>query len=172
MGVNANLTGLNNFMRRLKKVKQIEVVKDRVSSNVADKGVELAKTAYLGSGISRAEISKETSVDGDYAVVASGEGLAFEEYGTGYYADGTYEGNLPTQTITFESAGKQRSTQGWDYYYDNPDTKITFGGTNGWMLGSNFMIGEAAGNQMYDTSVKLGEQAPKVVKKVVKELLE
>lgn len=166
-----DLKGLNNFMRRLEKVKRLETVKEKVSSDVADKGVESARTAYLGLGVSRAEVSKEISVDGDYAVVAIGDGLAFEEYGTGYYAEGTYKGKLPTQTITFESAGQTRSTQGWDYYYDNPDTKITVGGTKGWMLGSNFMTGNVAGNQMYNTSVELGEQAPQVVEKVVKELL-
>lgn len=166
-----DLKGLNNFMRKLKQVKQIEIVASSISSAVADKGVELARTAYLGSDVSRAVVSKETSYDGDYAVVAQGYGLAFEEYGTGYYAEGTYGGKLPTQTITFESAGQIRSTQGWDYYYDNPDTKITIGGNKGWLLGSNFIIGKNAGNQMYNTSVELGEKAVEIAKVIVKDLL-
>lgn len=166
-----DFSGLNNFMRRLDKAKRLENSRDNISSAVADKGVEVAKSAYTVSGISRADVFKEKAGIGEYDVIAQGEGLSFDEYGTGFYADGTYKGKLPTQPITFESAGETRTTQGWDYYYDNPDTKVEIDGKKGWMLGSNFMTGNTAGNQMYNTSIELGEQAPEVVKEIVKDLL-
>lgn len=161
-----DLKGLNNFMRRLEKVKQLETVKDKASSNVADKGVELARAAYIGMDISRAEVSKEPSDNGDYAVVAQGDGLAFEEYGTGYYAKGTYKGELPQTGVPI--TGK------WEHYYDSK-FKDEVDGKKGWWTSAEgqgtFMIGEYAGNQMYYTSVELGEQAPKIVDEIVKELL-
>lgn len=153
-------------MRRLEKVKQLETVKNKVSSDVADKGVELSQDAYLGSGVSRAEVRKETAVDGDYAVVVSGEGLSFEEYGTGYYAKGTYKGELPQTGVPI--TGK------WEHYYDS-EFKDEVDGKKGWWTSADgqgtFMTGNVAGNQMYNTSIELRNEMPTIASKIVKEFL-
>ena len=76
--------------------------------------------------------------------------IAFDEFGTGFYANGTYPGKLPTQRITFTSAGKKRSTNGWDYYYDNEDTKKEIGRVKGWFTPNGvFHIGQNANATMY-----------------------
>ena len=98
--------------------------------------------------------------------------IAYHEFGTGIYAQGSYPDNskLPTQTLTFESPkGKQQTTQGWEYYYKNPDTKRSIGGKAGWFIGNGvFVTGNVAGAEVYYTSKALREDASKIAKKAYK----
>ena len=82
--------------------------------------------------------------------------IAFDEFGTGFYAKGSYPGKLPTQRITFTSAKRKRSTNGCEYYYDNPQTKGTHGGIKGWMTPNGvFHIGQTANATMYNACKKI-----------------
>lgn len=86
--------------------------------------------------------------------------IAFDEFGTGFYAKGSYLGKLPTQKITFKTVvgrtkggnaiyGK-KTTNGWDYYYPNEYTKTTHGGIKGWVTkDKTFHIGHNANSTMY-----------------------
>lgn len=78
--------------------------------------------------------------------------IAFDEFGTGFYAKGTYPGKLPPKSlkITFTSAKKTRFTYGWDYYYPNEDTKREIGRVKGWFTpNGTFHIGQDANATMY-----------------------
>ena len=88
--------------------------------------------------------------------------IAFDEFGTGAYAQNSYKGKLPTQSITFttvvgrdgngQAIKGHMTTNGWDYYYDNPYTKQFVDGRLGWWVGSNlgFQEGRMASNRFYD----------------------
>lgn len=159
-----DLTGLKEFQRRLKKFNIGKQFADTVADSVADRGVEIAREEYKGENV---DVRKETLGNGETQIVASGKGLAYMEFGTGEYAKGTYQGKLPTETISFESPkGKPQSTQGWEYYYPNEDTKTTIGGKHGWFLGNGvFTTGKVAGNQMFYTGDRLKQEIPTIVKK-------
>ena len=70
---------------------------------------------------------------------------------------------MPTQTLTFISpkrkAGDTRpprvnTTHGWEYYYDNPETKVL----GGWFMGKGgFTRGQVASMRMYRTAKSLKE---------------
>ena len=91
--------------------------------------------------------------------------IAFDEFGTGFYARGSYPGKLPTQKITFTSSGKKKSTEGWVYYYDNPydksvknpsPAKVRHGGIYGWVTPNGvFHIGNVANATMYKACKKI-----------------
>lgn len=84
--------------------------------------------------------------------------IAFDEFGTGFYAKGSYPGKLPPSTlkISFTSAKKKRSTNGWEYYYPNPDTKREYGRIKGWFTpNGTFHIGQNANATMYNAIKKI-----------------
>lgn len=174
MGVKIKVDTLSSFLNKLEKAKQLDTLCDKIASEVANKGKRMAEDKYSDSNVSRANVIVDKISDKNYSIIASGEGLSFEEYGTGY--PGLYSNypkdKLPTDTITFESAGRQRSTQGWDYYYDNPDTKVTIDGKKGWFLGDNFVEGQEAGKQMYETSVDLRNETIQIAKQIIKEFIQ
>lgn len=180
MSKKTDLSGLNNFLSKLEKVKSLnddsEKLSEKISNAVADYGVELADKHYSSSGVSGVNVFKVNAEDADVAIVAKKEGLAFEEFGTGY--QGLYSGypdsKLPESGVPI--------TGEWEYYYDNPKTKRTVGGRRGWFVpkdvtGENidergFTEGEVAGMQMYETSVELADGiAPELAKKIIKEHL-
>lgn len=159
-----DLKGLKRFGRKLSKYDIGNNFVDIVAEEVANVGIEIATEEYKGLNVT---IDKQILGNGESQVVASAKGLNYVEFGTGEYAKGTYQGKLPTQTFNFESPkGKPQSTQGWEYYYSNPDTKRTIGGKHGWFIGNGiFTTGRVAGNQMFYTSDRLRNEIPTIVKK-------
>lgn len=152
MGV--DLTGLKHFNSVLKQ--QRENIKPSIKNPKLSKIIEITKEelskAY--SGKLKVNIVVEPREDGFTVYVKDlntrNPKIAFDEFGTGFYAKGSYPGKLPTQVITFTSAKKTRSTMGWDYYYDNPDTKRTYGQVKGWFTpNGTFHIGQNANATMY-----------------------
>lgn len=144
---------LNRFYGKLYNIRNIA---ETATELIADNGEKIAKSEY--AGINSVQVTKD--IDENNAVIsASGDSVAYIEYGTGLVGQGTYKGDLPTQTLTFESpkdSGKINTTQGWEYYYDNPQTKVL----GGWFFGrgySNFTRGQVAGNQMFNTAKSLRE---------------
>lgn len=144
---------LNRFYGKLYNIRNIA---ETATELIADNGEKIAKSEY--AGINSVQVTKE--IDENSAVIsASGDSVAYIEYGTGLVGQGTYKGDLPTQTLTFESpkdSGRINTTQGWEYYYDNPQTKVL----GGWFFGrgyANFTRGQVAGNQMFNTAKSLRE---------------
>lgn len=160
---NANLQALQNFRKKLNSYKSMGSITSTLAHRIADKGMEIAQEEYADRKV---DISKEEIEPGRVRVVAKGKGLAFDEFGTGLVGKGTYGGKLPTETIEFESPkGSPQSTQGWEYYYNNPKTKVD----GGWYAGKVFHRGQPAKAQMFNTSLKLRDEMSKIAKELIKE---
>lgn len=161
-----DLKGLQNFKQKLLNLKNIDT--NEIANAIADEGVKIANFEYSIpiynlSTKERASIkvNKEYAIEGKSSVVAYGDQVAFIEFGTGNYARGTYEGDLPKSGVPI--------TGQWEYYYDNPETKKTIGGQHGWFLNNGiFVTGHSAGNQMYRTAKSLRENSAYIVKKVIR----
>ena len=150
----------NDLNRFYGKLQNIRNVAETATELIADNGEKIAKSEY--AGINSVQVIKD--IDGNSAVIsANGDSVAYIEYGTGLVGQGTYKGDLPTQTLTFESpkrkAGDTRpprvnTTHGWEYYYDNPETKFM----GGWFMGKGgFTRGQVASMRMYRTAKSLKE---------------
>ena len=95
--------------------------------------------------------------------ITSGEKVAFYEFGYGVEGrDSAYKGQLPTNPLTFESAGNIHTTQGWEYYYPNSKTKRTVGGQQGWFHNKEFVTGKPAQAQMWRTANELEQGEAKI----------
>ena len=135
---------------------------------VADKGKDIAQSRYDGDVI----VTTESLGGGKAKVIASGEKVAFYEYGYGVEGrDSAYKGQLPTEPITFESAGNTHTTQGWEYYYPNSKTKRTNAkGEQGWFHNKKFVTGQSAQAQMWRTANELEQgEAKKAIEQLFKE---
>lgn len=155
-----NLKGLQAFRKKLDK-RALYVAGDElqnvIANYIANIGYNEATAQY--SRFSTIKVDIENYGNGKVSLIASDTKskptIAYYEYGTGYYAKGKYEGELPTMTLVFESAGKTRTTSGWEYYYPNSDTKAYVNGSYGWFYGilghKSFSTGQAPGHQMYYT---------------------
>lgn len=159
-----DLSGLNNFVSKLEKAhstydpKKIGNYKENVEKIALD---EISNSyAELGISAKKVNIDEKTS-----KIVVKSKGIGFDEFGTGFYAQGTYEGKLPTQTLVFKSAGKTRATSGWKYYYPNDDTKREKNGLKGWYVpprtgfpNGSFHTGKIASNRFYRSCKRIRER--------------
>lgn len=141
------VTGITEFRNRLQKLKR--TTSNELALTIAEYGRDFAESVYKGDSVI---VTVESTGEGKARITAEGAQVAFLEYGTGLVGKGSYEGNLPTEPITFESAGKTHTTNGWEYYYDNPDTKVTVNNAKGWFWGNNFSEGWEAQAQMWRTA--------------------
>ena len=156
--MSVDLSGLMAFERTLKRVRtNTKVSKENPEiKRVIDISLNELKRAYAGKNVS---IYVEENEDGFTVFVkdknTKNPKIAFDEFGTGYYAKGSYPGELPTQKITFVSAKYKQKTDGWEYYYDwqgpkNRNPKKTHGGIKGWVTkDGTFHIGNNANATMY-----------------------
>lgn len=134
---------LNSFLTKLAKVsRQTHKLQERVADIVVQKGLEIAKSQGFSSDI------YSTGDKGSRKIIMSGEGLRYQEYGTGIVGDGTYEGKLPSEPITFESGKKIWTTSGWQYAYRNKQKPKIYPVPH---------KGFSARMPMYKTSVELQE---------------
>ena len=149
-------------MQRLK-----AITNDDIAMAVAERGKDLAQSKYGGDVV----VTAESLGGGKAKVIASGEKVAFYEYGYGVEGrDSAYQGQLPTEPITFESAGNTHTTQGWEYYYPNSKTKRTVGGQQGWFHNKEFVTGQPAQAQMWRTANELEQgEAKKAIEQLFKE---
>lgn len=120
MGVEIK-NGLQRYLNRLQGYKGT-IKQDQIAEIVGETGVSFAKEEYGGKTANIQAENRDYGVD----VVARGKELAFMEYGTGIRGEGQYQGELPTETLSFESPkGQPRETKGWVYDYMkklyNPD---------------------------------------------------
>lgn len=171
MGIKITKNDLGKFKDRLGK-QNFTNIEDKVAEAFVKTGAKFADEEYSKSGISGVQINPMPVSNGETQLIVSKEGLAYIEFGVGEYARTTYHGKLPSEPRTFlDSKGKPHTTDGWEYYYDNPATKRTVKGEKGWFYGKKeriFTTGHPAGNQMYNVANKLREQKTQIVKKAIK----
>lgn len=166
MSRNIDLSGLKNVRDKLQRLKAI--TNDDIAMAVAERGKDLAQSKYGGDVV----VTAESLGGGKAKVIASGEKVAFYEYGYGVEGrDSAYKGQLPTEPITFESAGNTHTTQGWEYYYPNSKTKRTNAkGEQGWFHNKKFVTGQSAQAQMWRTANELEQgEAKKAIEQLFKE---
>lgn len=165
------MASINNIdLRDLKRFKAS--LKQMVVNNTSEK--KNSKLDYVGTiaydVLNRRYSTTEFSVDkpvtekGKCVIYARGEGIAFDEFGTGFYAKGSYKGELPTQTLTFVSADYVQTTDGWEYYYTwqgdpKKNPKREYEGVKGWFTKKEgspyFHTGNSASNRFYDAVVEI-----------------
>ena len=165
MSRNIDSSGLKNVRDKLQRLKAI--TNDDIVMAIAERGKELAQEKYSGDIV----VTTENIGNGRAKVIASGEKVAFYEFGYGVEGrDSAYQGQLPTEPITFESAGNTHTTQGWEYYYPNSKTKRTVGGQQGWFHNKEFVTGQPAQAQMWRTANELEQgEAKSAVEQLFKE---
>lgn len=161
------IKGLERFAKKVNKYSKTKNIGDTVAQKIAQRGKEIATNNYNES--KRVIVRVE---DGDAPnkkrIIAQGKGIAFDEFGTGLVGKGTYEGNLPKETISFESPkGSPQTTQGWEYYYPNAKTKVN----GGWYAGKVFHRGQRAKAQMFNTSKQLRLELKSTANQVIKEII-
>ena len=166
MSRNIDLSGIKSIRKRLQALKSIS--NDDIAMAIADKGKDIAQSRYDGDVI----VTAESLGGGKAKLIASGEKVAFYEYGYGVEGrDSAYQGQLPTEPLTFESAGNTHTTQGWEYYYPNSKTKRTNAkGEQGWFHNKKFVKGKPAEAQMWKTANELENgKAIQAIKELMKE---
>ena len=138
---------------------------DKVAEKVAERGAEIARENY---GKRHVVVSVERVDDADYKIVARGHNVAFEEYGTGVYARGSYaaetenEGQLPTGPITFRTSnGMVHTTQGWEYYYPSEAKDLVNGKYGWWIKRGVFVTGSPAKAHLWKAGKRLREELQK-----------
>lgn len=163
--MSSDFSGLENFRNKLLRLQKIN--KGDLAKDIAESGASIAREKYLSAAVT---VSTEQKGNGA-RIIAQGEQVAFMEYGTGHQgAFSGYEGNLPSQTLHFESPkGTPQSTLGWQYNYDNPQTKVEKNGEIGWYYGGSFTTGQPAQAQMWKTALELRKKG---AAQLVKEYLE
>ena len=160
--MNLNLSGLKRFESVLNKTR--ENVKGKGENSFVKEKINIAKEiieeAYADKSDVKVLVKKNSDLSYSIKAVDNKQRptIAFDEFGTGFYAKGSYKGELPKQKITFYSAGVKRVTMGWEYYYPNKTTKVTHSGVKGWKFGKNFSIGENASNRMYNACKRVKEK--------------
>lgn len=108
---------LENFKTKLLRLNKQNSLVTSLAEKIAKKALEILTTKYAGfDAVINVEIS-----EGIVRLSVQGKQVAFDEFGTGTLGEGSsYEGNLPTQLIEFESPkGIPQKTQGWQYNYRN-----------------------------------------------------
>lgn len=141
--------GLQNFADKLKNYKAKDDLAEKVAEKVTNKGIEIAQRNWgnqanvvqRGNGLIRSIVA----VDNNKLKPS----IAYTEFGTGVQGKGTYEGDLPEQTITFETKDLGTlSTQGWQYNYRKDYLQLK---------GAKDFKGRVAEMPMFNTAKELRE---------------
>ena len=124
--------GLQSFVDKLKNYKAQGDLADKVLDKVLQKGEEIARKQYdisdKGTVINKkgqevqSSITISSSKSGNTGKITSnGSQVAYMEFGTGVKGKGTYEGELPTNPITFLTDRFNDviyvTVPGWTYNY-------------------------------------------------------
>lgn len=132
-----------------KKIKPKEIL-----DTIGEIGVETARNQYGGEAKNISAVRGDDSVE----IIAKGEQLAYMEFGTGVSGRGTYEGDLPTERLEFESPkGVKQSTKGWQYNYRKEQGQTD----KDWK-------GARANAQMFNTARELERELPSKIANKIK----
>lgn len=159
--------------------KKVNYYNSTLSKDLAKKLVNegrdrLAQEYSFNLAIQGVKVGRKMTTSTSGQVYATGEDVAFEEFGTGRVGQKSAYPNelLPKQVIEFESPkGHQQITRGWVYYYPNKYTKVKYKGKYGWRYNGNFTRGMPAGKQMYNTAKYLRNNLVDIAKQTIKEKL-
>ena len=122
---------------------------------LCEKTSDFARKKYAEHGHS--SITVDFDSNGKTATIyAKGDAVAFFEFGTGEYAKGTYQGDLPQSGVY--------PTGNWEYYY-NSDSKTEINGVKGWKWGNAFIKGRVAEGEMWETSQYIRKEAHLIIRK-------
>ena len=152
---------------RIDAIKKNVLVENNIVDIITKRGVDIARQEYTGTSVT---VSRSVSKNGSGTIYSEAPGLFYMEYGTGRIGAFSHPADmkLPQKTFKFESPkGVSQVTQGWEYYYNNPATKVD----GGWYYGKDyaqFTKGQPAGAQMYNTAKKLRTELAKILKNKVK----
>lgn len=158
MSVKIDLTGLNNFKKRLESI-STQTLAEKIVKALCEYGANYAQGMYGGGSII---VSAEnmSSVGGSIiAKDSKGEKaiIGYLEFGTGVKGEGSYKGTLPTQNINFVSPSYgQITTNGWQYYYAYQQG-----------LSQKQWQGSQAKAQMWNTAKYLRENAVAIINQVL-----
>lgn len=153
----ADLKGLNNFRKKVSQAKLTNEDLQLILNRICEKGIEYARSLYGGTE----SITLSAELNGNIGtIVAEGETIAYLEFGTGERGQGTYEGNLPENQLTFYSTKFAKDIvleYGWTYSYANK-------------IDENQPIwqGRESQAQMWKTAQYLRQNLYRIVQEVVK----
>lgn len=162
---NIDLSGIKRFNKFLKKT-----LKTNQDDKKNEKIEKISAIAYKELSIAYSSTVfkvQPPEINGTKCTIyAKGKDIAFDEFGTGIYAKGTYKGEVPQQPISFISAGYRQIVPKWTYYYTwqgdpllNPKAEVN--GVFGWFTknpkgahwrneGKTFHKGQNASNRFYN----------------------
>lgn len=163
---NIDLSGIKRFKRSLNQIRNNNGVysKNEKLGQISSVAYDILNTSYSSTPFTVKNPEIESDIVKMYVV---GEGIAFDEFGTGFYAKGSYKGNLPSMTLQFESVGFTQTTNGWQYYYTwqgdpSKNPKKTYEGVKGWFTKKEgkpyFHTGKKASNRFYNATIEIKEK--------------
>jgi len=156
---------LVNIRRKLDKLADLPTLTDTIARTVAERGKDIANKNYSRTHVN---MTTEPSVyttsqgKGKTEIIAYGDGIAFEEFGTGTKGENSPHPRLPKVNVPI--TGK------WIYNYPSTFKKTNKKGGIYWVYAGRNRNGQIAGKQMYETAIELRANIPSIVKNVIKEL--
>lgn len=152
MASTIDLSGLEHYIKVLEEYGRLLKDFRKAIIELGTKARAFAEKKYAEHGHS--SITVDFEPHGTTATIyAKGNAVAFFEFGTGEYAKGTYQGNLPQSGVPL--------TGNWEYYY-NSEHKGEKNGIKGWFLDEEktiFLKGNPAEAEMWETSQYIRQQA-------------
>ena len=159
MSVKIDLTGLNNFKKRLENISP-QTLAEKIVKALCEYGANYAQGMYSGESITVA--AENVSSAGGSIIAKDSKGkqatIGYLEFGTGVKGEGSYKGTLPTQDITFEAYNRQVTVDKWTYNYAynyEPQLRTTQ------------VQGATAQAQMWNTAKYLRENAVAIINQVL-----
>lgn len=152
MASTIDLSGLEHYMKVVEEYGRLLKDFRMAMMELCERASQFARDKYSEHGHSSITVSYENH--GTTATIyARGNAVAFFEFGTGEYASGSYKGSIPQSGVPI--TGK------WEYYYEEPVSghKVTLNGVKGWFWNGQFVTGNKAEAEMWETSQYIREQA-------------
>lgn len=155
MASTIDLSGLEHYMKAVETYGKLLADFRKAMKELCEKAEDFARGKYAEHGHSSINVEYENH--GTRATIyAKGNAVAFFEFGTGEYAKGTYQGNLPQSGVP--------ETEEWVYYYASPH-KAERNGEKVWKWGHAFVKGNPAEAEMWETSQYIREKAHLIIQK-------
>lgn len=160
MASTIDLSGLKRYMARIHRYATLLKYFSGAMEEICKEAQAFAESKYTSHGHS--SINVEYTNNGKTATIyAKGTAVAFFEFGTGEYAKGTYQGNLPQSGVPI--------TGSWEYYYDSEHKTENEYGVKGWFWKKGvFVKGNPAEAEMWETSQFIRQRARIILQKYFK----
>ena len=156
MASTIDLSGLEHYMKSIERYATLLKNFHSAMEQICNDAKEFSESKYAEHGHS--SITVGYTNNGKTATIYShGNAVAFFEFGTGEYASGSYKGSIPQSGVPI--------TEKWEYYYEEPASghKVTLNGVKGWFWKGNFVTGNKAEAEMWETSQFIRQQAKIII---------